>query len=142
MRRVARGPLLPPLRGRSRRTLEVESDEVHPELADFIRSLRLRPAREAPAALVELVLSSRGGPFSAAGRPGRTQPGWRRRLSWTAAALPAGAVAVVLPLSLAHSPAMDPSHVPTPCTLHLVMGHGQVVAGPGRPVAGHSHGTG
>jgi predicted anti-sigma-YlaC factor YlaD len=95
---------------------------VRPELVELGRHLGLRPAQVAPAELVELLVASRtAGHSRRLARPGRA---WRRPLSWATAAAPLGAVAVALPLALAHPPALAPSHVPSPCTLELTVHHG------------------
>lgn len=91
-----------------------------PDLTDLIRPLRLRPARPAPPELLAAVASRTGNTPGRAVLPG-TARGWSLRpvLSWAAAAVPAGAFAVVLPVALSHAPVVAPSHVATPCTIGL-----------------------
>lgn len=99
-----------------------------PELVDVVRPLRLRTARPVPAGLMDLLRTdpgarSRRQATDAGGGPHRWDV--RRALSWAAAAVPAGAFAVVLPVALSHPPTVSPSHVPTPCTIHLEADHGR-----------------
>jgi hypothetical protein len=94
-----------------------------PELVDLVRPLRLRPARRAPPELQDLLRCTSGGAavrlpaVVAIGRRHRWDV--RRALSWAATAVPAGAFAVMLPVTFSHAPAVAPSHVATPCTIEL-----------------------
>lgn len=96
------------------------------ELADLVRPLRLRPARPVPAELMALLHTAptaRSRRRGVAGLGSRHRWDVRRALSWAAAAVPAGAFAVVLPVAISHPPTIVPSHVLTPCTIHLEANH-------------------
>jgi len=99
-----------------------------PRLVDLTRPLRLRPARPVPAGLMDLLRARPAAPSrrrAEAGLGAVHRRDVRRALSWAAAAAPAGAFALVLPVALAHPPTVAPSHVPTPCTIDLAADHGR-----------------
>ncbi|MGP0031206.1 MAG: zf-HC2 domain-containing protein [Acidimicrobiales bacterium] len=93
--------------------------------AALARPGRLETARPAPDALKVLLAAEWDQavgsmlPVSPGRKSKAPVPRWRRGVQWAGALAPAAIVVIAVPMGVLSSPRPQPTHVSTPCTVHL-----------------------